>query len=176
MRPINILALLLLSSFVVSSYSCHQTTVDFEESISMKTCCPMNPFGSLVADISLPIISLQQTPCYGQCPAYIIKIYANGTAVLEGLKNVSLLGTHKTKVSNKFIQNIQCRAIDAGYFLMADTYPQASITIMDAPSVITRISHCNQVKTITETGYAPEALRIFEDWLINELMHLPWEG
>lgn len=147
MKPVNILALLLLSSFVLS-----------------------------VSDVSLPIISLQQTPCYGQCPADIIKIYADGTAVLEGLKYVSLLGTYKTKVSNKFIHNVQCRAFDAGYFFMADTYPQASITIIDAPSVITRLSACNQVKTITETGYAPEALRIFEDWLINELMRLPWAG
>ena len=29
-----------------------------------------------------------------------IKIYADGTAVLEGLKYISLLGTYKTKVSN----------------------------------------------------------------------------
>ena len=174
MRPINILALLLLSSFVVSSYSCHQTTIDLEESISTRTCCLINTFGSRVADVSLPIISLQQTSCYGQCPVYTIKIYADGTAVLEGLRNVSLLGTHKTTVSDAFIQTIQCRAFESGYFSMADRYPQALIPIADAPSVIMHITTCNRVKTITKTGFAPEALRIFEHWMIDELMSLPW--
>ena len=93
---------------------------------------------------------------------------------MEGIVYLPFIGTYKTPVSDAFIQNIQCRAFDCGYFSTDDNYPKASMLIYDAPSVITHISSCNRAKKITETGYAPEALRHFEQWLIQELMHLPW--
>ena len=80
MKTVNRLAPLLLCNLVVSLRSYQQTTIDLE---NVADCYPMITKVSRITDASLPVIRLQQTPCYGCYPAYTINIYADKTAVLE---------------------------------------------------------------------------------------------
>lgn len=109
------------------------------------------------------ILSLERTPCFGRCPVYEIKIYANGLLLYQGKRNVADTGCHYRKISKQELASLKEAFCNAGFFEMADSYPENERAPVDLPSCIIFFKSGNQEKTLTDHHWnTPEKLTLLE--------------
>lgn len=122
------------------------------------------------------MLSLERTTCYGQCPYYSVKIYADGRAVYEGKKNVSLLGKHVATVPPSMVQQLLEKATVIDYASLHTKYPLQGLGIIDFPVCISSVRQNGVLKTIYNRNDAPATLIAYEQ-LFDELTeNLSWEA
>lgn len=114
------------------------------------------------------VLSLERTTCYGRCPYYSVKIYADGLAVYEGRKNVILLGKYTTRVPPSLIQQLLEKAAAIDYAHLHTKYPVEGLGIIDFPVCISSVRQNGILKTIYNRNDAPPALISYEQ-LFDEL-------
>jgi hypothetical protein len=102
-----------------------------------------------------PIITLQQTACFGSCPVYSVAAFADGTVVFSGIANVAKLGVHILEGDEAAINNIAQLAQIFGYFDWQDNYENQVRT--DQSTVISSIRWEDQWKRIVRYGGDPNA-------------------
>jgi hypothetical protein len=102
-----------------------------------------------------PLITLQQTPCFGSCPVYTMAPYSDGTLVFSGLANVETIGVKVTQVDPASIEQIAQLAQIFGYFDWQDAYDKQVKT--DQVTVITSVRWEDQSKRILRYGGDPSA-------------------
>ena len=122
------------------------------------------------------VINFKRTPCFGSCPAFEVKIFANGTAMYIGKKNVSRLGTHTAFVSQQWIDAVFTKAHDMQFRSLASTYPPDGKIIADFPTTSTAIVFKDTgLKFVKNNFDAPKHLQDFETWLQEKIDELPWK-
>ncbi|MBZ0292483.1 MAG: DUF6438 domain-containing protein [Anaerolineae bacterium] len=93
-----------------------------------------------------PIITMQQTACFGLCPVYSVALYADGTTVYMGNANVSEIGVYVVENEPAVIESIAQRAQLSGYFTWQDRYD--TIVITDQATITTSVRWEDQWKQI----------------------------
>jgi hypothetical protein len=122
------------------------------------------------------LLSLERTTCYGRCPYYNIKIYADGRAVYEGKQNVVLLGKYTATVPPSLVQQLLEQAAAIDYANLASKYPTKGLGIIDFPVCISSVRQEGVLKTIYNRNDAPPALVAYER-LFDELTEsLSWQA
>ncbi|MGH1334595.1 MAG: DUF6438 domain-containing protein [Aureispira sp.] len=122
------------------------------------------------------LLSLERTTCYGRCPYYSIKIYADGRAVYEGKKNVPLLGKYTTTAPPAIVQQLLDKAATIDYTKLHPKYPIQGLGIIDFPVCISSVRQNGELKTIYNRNDAPATLVAYEH-LFDELTeNLPWQA
>lgn len=122
------------------------------------------------------ILSLERTTCYGNCPYYSIKIYADGRAVYEGRKNVELLGKYTATAPPSLVQELLEKAISIKYVDLNPKYPIRGLGIIDFPVCISSVRQNGILKTIYNRNDAPASLVAYEQ-LFDELTEsLSWQA
>lgn len=97
--------------------------------------------------------------CYGTCPVYELKIFANGEATYNGIRNVEMEGMHSAQMTKENLASLIQKAKDINYMGMKDVYDNPGIT--DLPSTTTSIVMNGERKEVKRRyGYPTELLAL----------------
>lgn len=107
---------------------------------------------SVGSDRDGSLVTLERTPCYGECPVYQVSVAGDGTVEFAGKRFVAKLGLSSAQVPVERVDTL-LRALEAGgYFGFADLYvsdsPACGYYAADAPTVITSVTAGGRTKTI----------------------------
>jgi len=108
-----------------------------------------------------PIISMQRTACFGECPIYKFEIYSNGDCRYIGKKFVNKIGEYKFNLKKNNIDLILSKAKEINFKKMDDKYISS---ITDLPTTYIKIKN----KKIVDYSNAPKELKELEN-LIDEI-------
>jgi Domain of unknown function (DUF6438) len=122
------------------------------------------------------LVSLQRTPCFGQCPVFKIELFGDGKVVYVGQAFSKRVGTYRATASPEFIKAIQQKAADIKYLSFDTKYPKGESMITDIPSTISFFKSGLESKTVLNNYDAPVELVEFERWLEVQFEGLKWEA
>ncbi len=105
------------------------------------------------------VISIEATPCMGDCPVYRAEIYSNGLVIYEGREHVERIGLYTGRLSRKELKQIRLAFDEAGFFSMEDEYVEPWT---DLPTVWVYYSDGTRQKKIKDYSGAPEVLKELE--------------
>tara|TARA_B110000208_G_C11798830_1_gene440911 strand:- start:1135 stop:1704 length:570 start_codon:yes stop_codon:yes gene_type:complete len=111
-----------------------------EEAPTSVTMLEEDDFGSLV------LISLTKTVCFGECPAYSVQFYKDGTVLYEGIENVERIGKFKGKLELPQINKLLESASEMGYFKLDPKYDNEYVS--DMPTATTYINYKGKMKKV----------------------------
>jgi hypothetical protein len=135
---------------------------------------------SIAAQTSL-IITLERTACFGTCPIYTLKIYANGMVIYNGQDFVSVKGLQNSSITPDQLKELVADFQNVDYFNLPDQY---TAPVTDLPSTITSFSFDGKTKTVTNYGgcltgspeKAPQALCDLEKKIDTLTNSAQWTG
>lgn len=110
--------------------------------------------------------------CYGTCPVFELKIYNNGTAILNAIANLELTGMHSTQLTKEEMVAFAQKAKDIKYMEMEDVYDNPGIS--DLPSTTTSIVLNGVRKQVVKRYGYPIELRAFEKLFDSLLETKTW--
>ncbi|MEO8590910.1 MAG: DUF6438 domain-containing protein [Flavobacteriales bacterium] len=128
-------------------------------------------FGGAAESDSL-FFSLERTPCFGACKAYVIKVYRSGFATYEGRSNVELVGKHTGQATEQQMEDLVTKAEGYGFFGMNDRYDGQ---VTDLPSTIITVVSSGRMKKVVARVDTPQAFKSFAQYAEGVLMPLHWE-
>lgn len=120
------------------------------------------------------VASLEKTPCYGRCPVFKVKFYANGDLSYEGVQNTDRQGIFLAKIAPDSVRQIVRFATGIPFFQLADAYPVAELPLADLPNTLLYFSDGEQEKTILINHDAPKALIQLENYLTGLMEEATW--
>lgn len=116
--------------------------------------------------------SLERTPCFGKCPAYLIAVDREGAAVYTGRTFADRPGTWKARVDRATMAALLERADAIGFFALEDRY-DGSVT--DVPSTIIRVNADGRDKKVVARYKVPPAFKAFAAHADSLLDRVDWE-
>lgn len=122
-----------------------------------------------------PVITLERQACFGMCPIYGLSLFADGTVVYVGIKNVGVTGVQVGQVDPGTVDMLTQMMTVTGYFDWQDEY--TTITITDQSTVITSLSTPDNYKMIVRYGgdaNAPIGLTWLEDQIDRAVDSAQW--
>ncbi len=110
---------------------------------------------TLIWDGSSPVVTLQRSPCFGDCPIYTVALFGDGTVVYTGIAHVDEIGVRVFHAKALEVNVIAQQAEALGYFDWQPSYEQRVMT--DQSTVITSVSLDDQFQRITRYNGDPNA-------------------
>jgi hypothetical protein len=105
-------------------------------------------------------LTLERTLCYGSCPAYTVKIEANGTITWQGDRFVKTQGRALSHIDPSQAQSLIASALTNGFWSLRESY---SKPVTDNPTSFTTLSAHGQTKRVSNyADAAPPALHNLE--------------
>jgi hypothetical protein len=119
-------------------------------------------------------IAIERTSCYGSCPAYWLRLRADGSAEMFGGAYVPHLGRHRGKLDPRLFQELAAIALELGFFSFDDSY---TCQVTDNPTVYTSIKRKGRQKIVRHyapsfTG--PRGLEMLEDKIDDYADWIEW--
>jgi hypothetical protein len=111
------------------------------------------------------LITIERTSCFGSCPVYSAKIYADGTVVYKGTEFVKVKGKKQYNISQERIKTLIEEFQKINYFSLKDKYDadENGMSITDQPTTITSISLDGKQKSVVNYYCAPKELEKLEE-------------
>lgn len=148
-----------------------KATETFEEAI--------NPIEKTPPTILIPedylVASLKKTECYGHCPTFTFKIFANGKAIYKGEKYVDWFGNFVANVDEATLERIKAKGESLGISQLEETYPTNHFFIQDLPMTFISFHNGLKAKLIRNNYDAPKALLGYEKFLEEIIQELEWK-
>ena len=98
------------------------------------------------------VITIKRTGCYGDCPVYKAKIFADGSVVFKGEYWVEVVGERRFGISEKKLGELIAAFEAADYFSFKNLY-RTNVTC--GPSTITSWNRNGQRKRVVNEGPGP---------------------
>lgn len=118
------------------------------------------------------VITLQRTPCFGTCPAYMINVYRSGYATYEGHSHVEREGLHRAWIGPDTLQRILKDAESSGFYQFEDRYDR---DVTDLPSAILRVVGNGKDKRVVGRVGVPAAYKALFARVEELLLPIPWK-
>lgn len=118
------------------------------------------------------VLSIETTPCFGQCPVFEFKIYSNCKATYIGKSHVKMEGEWHSKLSLKQYRSLRDTFNESNYFGFDDRY---TAEITDLPTTYIYYTDGNQKKKIMDYYDAPEELKMLEEKVYDLIENLNWK-
>ena len=115
--------------------------------------CSIFCFSNL--ETNQPVFTLKRTACYGKCPQYELRLYANGLINYEGKMFVDKIGCFQFSISKKKIDQLFNLINEVNYFSFDDVY---DAEVSDVPSIITEVNYQNKSHQIIDRFKGPKEL------------------
>ena len=104
-----------------------------------------------------PVLTFQRTPCFGTCPGYLMKVYADGRVEYEGTRAVPMMGQRELQLPPAALANMLHQAQESHFEQFKDSYLSGAT---DLPSTIIAIRQPNgELKKVVIEGNAPDDVR-----------------
>ena len=147
----NILYLFIISTLVLASCKSQKNKKKVEEEVKTEV---VKDEPKEVTEImqeeqkeSMLVVSMSRSVCFGECPAFNVKIYGNGLVMYEGIKNVKRMGKFKGKMQLAILTKFIYSADKMGFFKLKDKYDNENVT--DLPTSKTFINFEGKKKEVT---------------------------
>ena len=131
----------------------------------------------VVMEPSVPKDSLavhfENTPCFGRCPVFKIKVYKSGFATYEGLNFAEKMGLYSYRFSAADLEKIYSMADSIGYFELQSEYNDPRVS--DLPSTISEIKLNDRKHRIVARMGVPQKLKDFHENLGIMLNERDWK-
>lgn len=101
---------------------------------------------------TLPVITLERTRCFGDCPAYKISIYGDGLVLYDGKDFVKIKGDADGRITKEQVQQLVREFEKIDYLKLDDDYTEGKNCPeywTDHPSAITTLSRDGNTKRVT---------------------------
>jgi hypothetical protein len=156
--------------------------------LSLSACTPRSTASRVeqpdkVAGSSGPVVTLERTPCFGNCPVYRISVSEAGVVRYEGRANVRQMGTATAQISRARLDSLLLEMERAGYFTFARRYALSEPTCRrystDSPSAISSATFRGRTQRIEHDygcGGVPGALTLLEKRIDEVLGSDRWTG
>lgn len=113
-----------------------------------------------------PAITFERTPCFGTCPGYTMKVYANGRVEYEGRRAVPMMGQRELQLPPATVAAMLRQAQEAHFDQFKDRYASGAT---DLPSTIVAIRQPNgELKTVSAESNAPAEVQQLFTYLGNQ--------
>ncbi len=109
-----------------------------------------------------PMIKINRSACYGQCPSYNATINSDGTVEFVGFAHVENLGANAGVIDKEALKNIMRKAQEIDYIGMNSEYPVDGRNIPDLPTVTTEITFGDMIKQVKDHFDSPASLQELE--------------
>jgi len=102
--------------------------------------------------VTVPVITLERTPCFGTCPFYKLAIYEDGRVEYEGEDHVKHKGKAEGRITKAELEELIREFERIDYLNLADNYTSESKncpqTWTDHPSAVTSLNWQGKKKKI----------------------------
>ena len=111
------------------------------------------------------VITMERSACFGTCPIYSAKIYADGSVVYVGKEFVKEKGERRFKIAPERVQQLIKEFQRIDYFSLKDRYDtdENGNSWTDLPTTITSICLDGKKKKVVNYYGAPQKLDELED-------------
>jgi len=109
--------------------------------------------------ISMPIISMKRTACYGTCPQYTVNIYNDGLIQYRGKMFVDKIGCFTSFLSDENIDVLKSSLKRIDFFSLE---PEYISPITDIPSVIINVNIDARKHQVIDRILGPDELKQFQ--------------
>jgi len=108
------------------------------------------------------MITIERTACYGACPVYTARIFADGTVIYRGEHFVKLTGEIRFQISEKRVSDLIEAFETIDFFSLNNLYPT---DVSCGPSTILTFAHGGRRKrVVNEHGFdVPRSLGTLAD-------------
>jgi hypothetical protein len=102
---------------------------------------------------TVPVITLERSPCFGTCPVYKLAIYSDGKVEYEGLEFVKKTGKAEGRITEDELKQLISEFEKIDYFNLADQYVSGSKkncpeVWTDHPTAATSLNWNGKKKTV----------------------------
>jgi hypothetical protein len=118
-----------------------------------------------------PVIFIEKSACFGECPVYKSEIYLSGRITYQGISNTKLKGSFCAKLDKKSLNNLIDAFNQNNYFSLNENYVSQK---KDLPSTRTGFNYKGQQKQILDYDNAPSELKHLEKMLENIVDTTSW--
>lgn len=122
--------------------------------------------------VTKPVAVYQKISCFGNCPAYIIEIFRDGTVTWNGHANILPLGKKKGKVGLDVYAKLEEKARAIGFLKLNNAYPEDKIE--DAAATIIYMNLDGTDKQVRNVFGAPEGLIELQKMFDLMIQNLGW--
>jgi hypothetical protein len=105
-------------------------------------------------------VELQRTRCNGTCPAYSVRVYADGRVNWDGKYAVRVRGTASARISTKLAQELLENLRAGGFWDLRDEYRRR---FEDTPGAVVILHIGKREKRVIDNGTAPTWLQLLEN-------------
>ena len=117
-------------------------------------------------------VELERWGCYGSCPVYTVRLYADGTVLWNGRKFVAVLGDQSGQVNPSDAAALIQSFRERGFWTLCSSYSQP---ISDGPTWLTTVHIGNHVKRVANYAETAPAWLTALDHQIDSLTDShPW--
>jgi hypothetical protein len=111
------------------------------------------------------VITIERQSCFGSCPVYSAKIYADGNVVYTGKNFVKEIGEKRFWISPRRILEIIDEFERIDYFSLKDKYDadESGRSLTDLPTTTTSLCHGGRTKRVVNYYGAPKRLDELEE-------------
>ncbi len=111
---------------------------------------------------SLPLITLETTPCRGFCPVFKIAVRNDGHVDYTGVRFVRQMGQSTFQLTPTELEGLKKQLQEVNLWQYPESFP---VTIMDAPGVSISIWRGAETKTIVGSVERPKPIKAVEETL-----------
>lgn len=115
--------------------------------------------------------SLERTPCFGKCAAYLVTIDKNGHVKWVGRSNTDHIGPWSAELDFVTMEKLLIRAKEIGFFGFENKYDGQ---VTDLPSTIIRVNADGQDKKVFGRYKTPPAFKPFAAFADSLIAPLKW--
>jgi hypothetical protein len=112
---------------------------------------------------------IERTECFGRCPQFTLRLFADGRVEYYGVRNVEHVGKWTGRLPSHYFRKVAHYVAEMQFTELSDTYHSL---VTDSPTVYTTVVIDGVRKTISNEGLAgPPKL-----WALEELIELGWRN
>ncbi|SET03108.1 DUF6438 domain-containing protein [Hymenobacter actinosclerus] len=113
-----------------------------------------------------PVLLFGRTACFGTCPDYTARFFADGRLEYEGRTHAPVEGNRSVKLNPAVVQKLLREADQIGFYQMRDVYSKGTL---DLPSTMLTITTAKGQKSVRVDEGGPEGLQKLFDHLDREV-------
>ena len=102
-------------------------------------------------------VELQRTQCFGSCPVYKVRVYADGQIAWSGTRHVQVVGERTGQITSEAARALIDQFRAAGFWNLCQSYTRM---VTDLPTAIAVVHVANSEKSVSDRAQgAPDWLR-----------------
>ncbi|WP_210518657.1 DUF6438 domain-containing protein [Hymenobacter terricola] len=158
--------LLLLSFFSFALPACAQKATTTQKTKTKKLSKKAVAAQARATNDAAPVLTFERTPCFGTCPAYSMKVFADGRVAYEGRHAVPMMGPKELKLPASAVADMLHQTQEAHFDQFQASYLRGTT---DLPSTIIGVKQPNgQFKSVTVEEGAPDNVKMLVTYLSNQ--------